>query len=336
VKYWFDTEFIEDGVTIDLLSIGVVCEDGREFYAQNRDANLDAASEWVRDNVFPGMRDCPDERILHKEQLRSALYYFIEYGEGTPEFWAYYGDYDWVVLCQLFGTMMDLPEGWPMFAMDVKQLAVSLGSPELPPQDSAEHNALNDARWTRDAWKFLAVPVLETPAEAVFCDHSQWRECAATLEMVRDLSDKALNYTAAYDLANDLAAILAGSDDAIPGALVEPVPAPSENLNKGEEMIALFDEVKLDGFTIQFKDKEQMEANKTADNSPTPWSEKTPLAESVKRWKSQGQTATLLLVYGVVLAMTGGPNHFARTVIDQHVIVGSNPVRVVSMKISNE
>jgi len=101
-------------------------------------------------------------------------------------------------------------------------------------------------------------------------------------------------------------------------------------------MIALFDEVKLDGFTIQFKDKEQMEANKTADNSPTPWSEKTPLAESVKRWKSQGQTATLLLVYGVVLAMTGGPNHFARTVIDQHVIVGSNPVRVVSMKISNE
>ena len=224
MKYWFDTEFIEDGVTIDLLSIGVVCEDGREFYAQNRDANLDAASEWVRDNVFPGMRDCPDERILHKEQLRSALYYFIEYGEGTPEFWAYYGDYDWVVLCQLFGTMMDLPEGWPMFAMDVKQLAVSLGSPELPPQDSAEHNALNDARWTRDAWKFLAVPVLETPAEAVFCDHSQWRECAATLEMVRDLSDKALNYTAAYDLANDLAAILAGSDDAIPGAPVEPVP----------------------------------------------------------------------------------------------------------------
>ena len=69
-----------------------------------------------------------------------------------------------------------------------------------------------------------SVPVLETPAEAVFCDHSQWRECAATLEMVRDLSDKALNYTAAYDLANDLAAILAGYDDAIPGALVEPVP----------------------------------------------------------------------------------------------------------------
>jgi hypothetical protein len=77
-----------------------------------------------------------------------------------------------------------------------------------------------------------ALPVLETPAEAVFCDHSQWRECAATLEMVRDLSDKALNYTAAYDLANDLAAILAGHDDAIPGAPVEPVPAPRRELTR--------------------------------------------------------------------------------------------------------
>jgi hypothetical protein len=85
-----------------------------------------------------------------------------------------------------------------------------------------------------------ALPVLETPAEAVFCDHSQWRECAATLEMVRDLSDKALNYTAAYDLANDLAAILAGYDDAIPGAPVEPVPVPRSIL-QGMKFEALSD-----------------------------------------------------------------------------------------------
>ena len=155
MKYWFDTEFIEDGVTIDLLSIGVVCEDDREFYAQNRDADLDKASEWVRDNVFPGLRDCPDDRILRKNELAYQLWDFVNRGRGKPEFWAYYGDYDWVALCQLFGTMMDLPEGWPMFAMDVKQLCVSLGNPQLPKQESGEHNALNDARWTRDSWKFL-------------------------------------------------------------------------------------------------------------------------------------------------------------------------------------
>jgi hypothetical protein len=60
-----------------------------------------------------------------------------------------------VVLCQLFGTMMDLPDGWPMFAMDVKQLCVSKGDPRLPQQTSTEHNALEDARWTRDAHIWL-------------------------------------------------------------------------------------------------------------------------------------------------------------------------------------
>jgi hypothetical protein len=31
MRFWFDTEFIEDGKTIDLMSIGVVAEDGRKY-----------------------------------------------------------------------------------------------------------------------------------------------------------------------------------------------------------------------------------------------------------------------------------------------------------------
>ena len=31
MKYWLDTEFMEDGKTIDLLSIGIVREDGRNI-----------------------------------------------------------------------------------------------------------------------------------------------------------------------------------------------------------------------------------------------------------------------------------------------------------------
>lgn len=30
--YCYDTEFLEDGRTIDLISIGIVCEDGRSPY----------------------------------------------------------------------------------------------------------------------------------------------------------------------------------------------------------------------------------------------------------------------------------------------------------------
>ena len=74
---------------------------------------------------------------------------------GKPEFWAYYADYDWVALCQLYGTMVDLPEGWPKFCRDLKQLSVDVGSPQHPPDSTDEHNALADARWNRDLYGFL-------------------------------------------------------------------------------------------------------------------------------------------------------------------------------------
>jgi hypothetical protein len=72
-----------------------------------------------------------------------------------PEFWGYFGAYDWVLMCQLFGTMADLPKGWPMLLLDIKQVAIELGNPPLPPQSSTKHNALDDAVWTRDTHLWL-------------------------------------------------------------------------------------------------------------------------------------------------------------------------------------
>ena len=54
-RYFLDTEFYENGKTIDLISIGIVCSDGREFYAVNREAELDKVSPWVRDHVLPSL-----------------------------------------------------------------------------------------------------------------------------------------------------------------------------------------------------------------------------------------------------------------------------------------
>ena len=153
MKYWFDTEFIEDGKTIDLISIGIVAEDGREFYAQfiqeDRDFNA-RVNPWVREHVIPHLTD---RDWYTREQIRTKILDFI--GADKPEFWAYYADYDWVALCQLFGTMMDLPKGWPMYCRDVKQLCDDLGNPRLPEQGKGEHHALADARWNRRAWEFL-------------------------------------------------------------------------------------------------------------------------------------------------------------------------------------
>ena len=46
MDYFYDTEFIEDGQTIDLVSIGIVASDGREYYAVSTDADLSRANPW--------------------------------------------------------------------------------------------------------------------------------------------------------------------------------------------------------------------------------------------------------------------------------------------------
>lgn len=148
MKVWFDTEFIEDGKTIDLISIGAVREDGWRYYAEPAECDLSRASPWVVENVLPHTSGDKTPRAQIAADLREFM------GE-KPEIWAYYADYDWVALCQLYGTMMDLPKGWPMFCRDVKQLCVSLGDPKLPQQIGQEHNALADAIWTKHAWEFL-------------------------------------------------------------------------------------------------------------------------------------------------------------------------------------
>ena len=151
MKIWFDTEFIEDGKTIDLISIGMVREDGRTYYAENADCDLNRAS---KGNVFPHLEGHSTliPRLTIAREIR-------EWSGEKPEFWGYYADYDWVVLCQLFGTIMDLPKGWPMYCRDIKQLCDSLGNPELPKQGKREHSALADAQWNRAAYEFLMAKV---------------------------------------------------------------------------------------------------------------------------------------------------------------------------------
>jgi hypothetical protein len=173
LKYWYDLEFIEDGRTIDIISIGIVSQDGREFYAQNEECRFRRASVWVQANVFPHLVEfdlkrkrpiisaysAPSRRLVWqtRERIADHLRVFCDSERyGKPELWGYYAAYDHVALCQLFGTMMDLPKGWPMYTRDIKQWCKVLGDPELPEQGKGEHNALDDAKWNMRAFYFLA------------------------------------------------------------------------------------------------------------------------------------------------------------------------------------
>lgn len=165
MRFFLDTEFIESGRLdpIQLVSIALVSDHGNEFYAVSSEFDPLAANDFVRENVFPhlGIAGIP-VREIHQKILDFIEEEALHTNDGTkskydsgPEFWGYYADYDWVVFCQIFGSMTNLPNGWPMWCRDLKQLCDYLGDPELPKQISTEHNALNDARWNRKIFDFL-------------------------------------------------------------------------------------------------------------------------------------------------------------------------------------
>jgi hypothetical protein len=113
------------------------------------------STPWLATNVAAHLTQ--DHRHRYERwQIAQALIAFM--GE-KPEIWAYYADYDWVALCQLFGTMMDLPKGWPMYCRDVKQLCDSLGNPTLPEQTSTWHHALADAEHKKGKRVVFVFPI---------------------------------------------------------------------------------------------------------------------------------------------------------------------------------
>ena len=54
-RRWFlDTEFHDDGRIIDLISIALVAEDGKNFYyAVSTEFDQERCNDWVKANVLP-------------------------------------------------------------------------------------------------------------------------------------------------------------------------------------------------------------------------------------------------------------------------------------------
>lgn len=238
MDYYYDTEFIEGTQrksffrktkpTIDLISIGIISEDDRRYYAISKDFNLREAWDrcdiknnkkvyWIRENVlYPIFSDWVQEyltplddwnftyrnfkKLLKRygksnNQIAEEIKEFVGFpyyypknsymrkaGVSTkPIFYNYYGAYDHVVLCWLFGKMVDLPNGFPMYSVDLKQeLDMKLNRTNLPlrgltttpnknlesklkevkgyknyPKQGKEHNALDDAFWNKKLYEFI-------------------------------------------------------------------------------------------------------------------------------------------------------------------------------------
>lgn len=158
MKWYLDTEFYERPGRIDLISIGLVSSDGQEFYAENVDfdwGNVTALAHhpdprmaqtpnWLLENVKPFLAG----NRLTSWDMASEIRKIVG---NKPEFYGWYCDYDWVVFCWIFGRMIDLPKGFPMFCHDLRQTCKELhvDTQSLPAQGEVAHNALNDARWNK-------------------------------------------------------------------------------------------------------------------------------------------------------------------------------------------
>lgn len=156
MRYFFDTEFIDDGKTIDLISIGIVCEDGRELYLESANFDKGKANQWVRENVLPHLRGGTCRWAL--DSIRVTLRDFFDIEDyGKPEIWGWCAAYDFVAFCQVFGTMMDLPKGYPHYIKDLQQVLDERGisDDQLPPQEGSAHNALDDARHIQKLWGYI-------------------------------------------------------------------------------------------------------------------------------------------------------------------------------------
>lgn len=187
---FYDTEFLEDGETIDLISIGMVCDDRSEYYAVNADCDFYKIRnhDWLWENVVPSLPTVVAERSpmapnfdfvtsilggyswdrqnteldrgsrlvkpkwVIANEVREFITHHYEFGD-TPRLWANYAAYDHVALAQLYGPMSELPKGIPMFTNDIQQLLARLpGDKWLPEQKGTEHDALEDARYNQELW----------------------------------------------------------------------------------------------------------------------------------------------------------------------------------------
>jgi hypothetical protein len=155
VRYFYDCEFIEDGRTIELVSIGVVSEDGREFYAVSTQFDPARANAWVRRNVLDKLPGPADPSWRPPSRIREDLLEFLLESGETIELWAWMAAYDHVALAQLWGDMRTLPRPIPRFTHELRQRWEYAGSPPLPPAPAQQHDALADARHNLARWQAL-------------------------------------------------------------------------------------------------------------------------------------------------------------------------------------
>lgn len=165
-KIFFDTEFTGLHKNTTLISIGLVSECGKIFYAELIDYDKTQIDEWLQKNVINN---------LFLDEIEHGL--LAEYNENNLEFkgvsswcgkllkiwlsqfesvemWSDCLAYDWVLFNNIFGTAFDIPKNVYYIPFDICTLMKEKGiDPDINREgfsglkdDCKKHNALWDAK----------------------------------------------------------------------------------------------------------------------------------------------------------------------------------------------
>lgn len=144
-NYSLDCEFFDDGVNVDLISIGLVNIDTQEtlYMVSNQFNYVKALKDpWIRDNVL-NLIDMNDTQYSLVE-IREAIIRFIP-ETIQANIWAYNGTFDWYLFIRLFGKMEHLPKHFPNSFSELKQLIKTDPNFEKQEHEGRKHHALDDA-----------------------------------------------------------------------------------------------------------------------------------------------------------------------------------------------
>ena len=159
MKIFFDTEFTGLHKDTTLISIGLVSECGKEFYAEMTDYDPKQIDEWLQSNILDNLF-LPHDEMSHqtfeqgdtpriKEKLTAWLAQFAQ-----VEIWSDCLSYDWVLFNHIFGHAFSIPKNVYYIPFDLCTLLKIKGvDPDISREELAgiadakrKHNALHDAK----------------------------------------------------------------------------------------------------------------------------------------------------------------------------------------------
>lgn len=166
-KLFLDTEFTELSQQAQLLSLALVSDDERWFYAEFTDVDTKSLSEWHQEHVVPHL-SLSEQQISQfppggtylkatKSKIVTSLKQWLQQWTHI-EIWADVPAYDWVFFCELFGGALHIPKHIHFIVRDLATLFWAKGlDPDMDRFEFAygdgvgeglvRHNALGDA-WT--------------------------------------------------------------------------------------------------------------------------------------------------------------------------------------------